>query len=71
MTALHPSEHQVDRIKYCTRCGRAHLFPRYQAAPPSLEPQMPLVRLANLFLASVALWLVIGVWALTLIGGPA
>jgi len=70
MTA-HPSEHRVMTFKFCKRCGRIHGFPRYQAAPPSLEPQMPLVRLANLFLASVALWLSIGAWVLSLIGGAA
>jgi len=70
MTA-HPSEHRVGTMKYCRRCNKVHLFPRYQASPPSLEPQMPLVRLANYFLASIALWLSIGAWALTLIGGSA
>jgi hypothetical protein len=59
MTALHPSEHRVGTLKFCRRCNKVHLFPRYQASPPTLDKPLPLVRLLNLLLASVAFWLVI------------
>lgn len=40
----------------CNVCGqRAH--PRFQAGPRELEPAIPLVRFANVLLASVLLWL--------------
>jgi hypothetical protein len=45
MTA-HLSEHQVGRIKWCDRCARNHLFPRWQAGPrtlPAPDPWWPTV----------------------------
>lgn len=33
---VHPSEHQVGRVKFCKSCARPHMFPRYQAGPREL-----------------------------------
>lgn len=49
----------------CSLCGqRKH--PRHQAGPIEAEPQMPTVRLVNLFLAAVVLWMFLIGWGLSL-----
>ena len=49
----------------CQTCGQRNH--RFQAGPRELEPAIPLVRFANLMLASVLLWLAIIAFGLSVI----
>jgi hypothetical protein len=67
---IHATEQQLGYYRtYRTRHGDVLRLIRMQAGPIEAEPQMPFVRLVNLFLSAVALWLVIIGWGLSLIGG--
>jgi hypothetical protein len=35
----HLSEHRVGTVKFCRKCARVHLFPRWQAGPRTLAPE--------------------------------
>jgi hypothetical protein len=67
---LHATETQLGYYRHFrTRHGDVLRLIRMQAGPIEAEPQMPFVRLVNLFLSMTVLWLVVIGWGLSLIGG--